>query len=264
MTPKVEPRLIVDELGIESGDVLFIKASMNHLAFGPRETLDLLESLVERVGPEGTILMPSFPYPNEVGRPREDAVFDVRRSPSQMGLITEMFRRLDGTVRSEHFWVPACARGRLARWFCEGQETVLNPFGAGSTYRRLVEQPTKMLGLGVTANYNILAHVADAVLHERYPFEIFLKEPVTGRLRGYDGRERAMRSILVSQDRRLRMKPSALIPLSPPLAAAHRFFNHQGGFVWSLPGPLFFEEALRLGTATLDAGRLPPWLEAQA
>jgi aminoglycoside N3'-acetyltransferase len=261
--PRVAPAVILDELGLERGDVVFVKASMNYLGYGPRESLELLERLVERVGDEGTILMPSFPYPNEVGRPAPDAVFDVRRSASQMGLITEMFRRLEGTRRSEQFWVPVCARGRLAEWFCAGQETVLNPFGEGSSYRRLVEQPTKMVGFGVTTNYNILAHVADAVLHARYPFDIFVDQPFEGRLRGYDGRERTMRCIFVSQDRRLKMKPSRAIAQSPALSAALRFFDHDGGFVWSLPGPLYFEESLRLGRAALDEGRLPPWLEEQ-
>lgn len=263
MTPKTTPATIVDELGIGRGDVLFIKASMNFLGFGPRETLELLDRLVKRVGDAGTILMPSFPYPNEVGRPEPGSVFDVRRSASQIGLITEMFRRLEGTTRSEQFWVPVCARGPLAEWFCAGQEEILNPFGPGSSYRRLVEQPTKMVGLGVSTNYNILAHVADAVLHEGYPFDIFSSEPVAGRMKGYDGVERATRCLFVSQDRRLRMKPSRVIALSAALTEKHRFFNHDGAFIWTLPGPLYFDEALRLGRAALAADRLPPWLEDQ-
>jgi len=261
---KVPPRQVLDELGIESGDVLFIKASMNFLGYGPGDTLELLDCLVERVGPAGTILMPSFPYPNEKGQPESGAVFDVRSSPSQMGLLTEMFRRWPGAVRSEHFWVPVAAWGSLAAELVAGQAEILNPFGPGSSYRRLVDHGAKMVGLGVSTNYNILAHVADAVLHERYPFRIFTTESIAARIIDRDGHERTMHSVLVTQERRLQMKPSRLVAASGQLRRALRFFDHDGGFVWSLPASLYFEESLRIGRAALDVNRLPPWLEAQS
>lgn len=262
--PKVSPRQVLDELGIESGDVVFVKASMNYLGYGPGDTLALLENLVERVGSAGTILMPSFPYSNDKGRPETDAVFDVRRTPSQMGLLTEMFRRWPGTERSEHFWVPVAAWGRLAAEFVAGQAEIPNPFGPGSSYQRLVDHGAKMVGLGVSTNYNILAHVADAVLHERYPFRIFTPQSFSARIIDRQGCERTMKSVLVAQERRLQMKPSRLVAASERLSRALRFFDHDGGFVWSLPGRLYYEESLRVGRAALDANRLPPWLETQA
>jgi aminoglycoside N3'-acetyltransferase len=262
--PRVASGQILDELDIGPGDVLFVTSSMNWLGLGPSEALELLDGLLDRLTPEGTLVMPSFPFRNEVGRPADGAVFDVRRTPSQMGLLTEMFRRLPETWRSEHFWVPLCGWGKHARFLLRGQDLVLNPFGRDSSYRRLVEVGVKMIGLGVTTNYNSLAHVADAVLCERYPFPVFTEEAHEGALVGWDGSLRKTRSLLVTQDRRLNMKPAHLLPASPALTASLRFFDHDGGYVWSLPGPLYFEESLRLGREALDAGRLPPWLEPRS
>lgn len=264
LTAKVGPRQILDELGIAPGDALFVKASMNWLGFGPPETLDLLDALLDRLTPEGTLVMPSFPYSNEMGRPKDGAVFDVQRTPSQMGLLTEMFRRLPETQRSEHFWVPLCGWGKHAGFLLGGQDGVLNPFAQGSSCHRLLEIGTKMIGLGVSTNYNILAHVADVVLCERYPFRIFTEETYDGLVVGWDGVLKKVRSVLVTQDRRLQMKPSKLVAASDVLSARLRFFDHDGGHVWSLPGPLYFEESLRLGRAALDAGQVPPWLESQS
>jgi aminoglycoside N3'-acetyltransferase len=256
-----DPRQIVDALALRSGDVIFIKASMDRLGFDGPLTVRLLDAIVERIGATGTVVMPSFPYPNEVGRPADDFVFDVRRTPSHMGLLSEVLRRYDGAVRSENFWVPAVAWGAHAEWLTGDQLTVRNPFGPGSVYRRLTELPTRMVGIGVSLNYNILAHVADAELHEQYPFAIFEREPLAGYVVGHDGKRHRQLVTIVSQTRRLKMRPSRLVDASAELAAAKVFHDFSGAWVWSVPGLLYFQESLRLGRAALDNGRLPPWLE---
>jgi aminoglycoside 3-N-acetyltransferase len=261
---KVTPREILDELGLAQGDLVFVKASMDRLGYGASETVGLLEALVERVGPAGTLVMPSFPFVNEVGLPPPGLVLDVRRTPSLMGLLSEALRRYPGACRSEQYWVPASAWGRLAATLTEGQLDVLNPFGPGSTYRRLADHGVTMVGLGVSLNYNVLAHVADAVLAPRYPFRVFSEAPLIGTVVSADGRRHETRTITVSQQRRAGIKPARLIDASPRLGAATRFFDHAGGFAWSLPGRLYLDEALAIGQERLAAGRLPPWLEEMA
>ena len=258
---KVSPDVILDELRIAPGDVLFVKASMDRLEYGGPETVTLLEAILERLGPGGTIVMPSFPYPNEAGRAPDGFVFDVTRTPSQMGLLSEVLRRQEGTCRSEQFWVPAVANGQDAAFLTSGQLDVRNPFGPGSTYHRLTELPTRMVGLGVSLNYNIVAHVADTYLHERYPFRLFSTEPLTGTLIDARGSRHVQHTTVVSQGRRLRMRPSRLVAASPLVSAGLRFFDHAGAFIWALPARAYFDESLRLGREALDAGRLPPWLE---
>src|SRR2546428_309688 len=79
---------------------------------------DLLEFLLRFVGPERTLAMPAFFFgtPELFDRAyyRQHPRFDVRRTPSQMGLVTELFRRRPDVVRSLHPAHSVCAFGPLA------------------------------------------------------------------------------------------------------------------------------------------------------
>jgi hypothetical protein len=142
-----------------------------------------------------------------------------------------------------------------------GQLHVVNPFAGASTYCRLVDAGCRMVGLGVSLNYNILAHVADAVLELRYPFRVFSPELLEGTVVTEDGARHVTHTTTVSQTRRRLMRPARLVEASAPLRAALRFFDSDGAFVWALPGALYFEESLAIGAEALDRGGLPPWLD---
>src|SRR5205814_935821 len=63
----------------------------------------LITILKDALTPDGTLLVPTSPF---IGW-QEDYIaskptFDVRRTPSRMGLMTELFRRMPDTVRSLH------------------------------------------------------------------------------------------------------------------------------------------------------------------
>lgn len=257
---KVTPQQILDELEIAPGDTLFIKASMRYLGYGPSETSSLLEAILKRIGPEGTVLMPSFPYSNHVGRAPAGFIFDVLNSPSWMGQLSEKFRRMEDTLRSEQYWVPVCARGKYAAKLIAGQRLIMNPYGEGSSYRRMLDYEVKMVGLGVTTNYNALAHVADAVLASKYSFNMYETEPMQGIVIDVAGNRWETSTIIFTQERRKSMKPSLMIEASPALQRELRYFVHDGAIIFSLPGPLYFEESIRVGTEELAHGRLPPWL----
>jgi len=257
---KVTPEQILDELEIASGDTLFIKASMRYLGYGPTETCSLLEAILKRIGPEGTVLMPSFPYSNHIGRAPIGFIFDVLNSPSWMGQLSETFRRMEGTVRSEQYWAPVCARGKHAGKLVAGQRLIMNPYGENSTYRRMLDYGVKMVGLGVTTNYNALAHVADVVLAPKYPANIFETEPLRGIVIDAAGHRWETSTIIFSQERRKSIKPSRMIAASPALQHELRYFVHDGAIIFSLPGSLYFDESIRVGTEELAQGRLPPWL----
>jgi aminoglycoside 3-N-acetyltransferase len=57
----------------------------------------ILEALLARLGPEGTLLLPLFNFDFTNGVP-----FDVRSTPSHMGALTEAGRTWPGSVRTGH------------------------------------------------------------------------------------------------------------------------------------------------------------------
>jgi hypothetical protein len=124
---------------------------------------------------------------------RKHVRFDVRRTPSQMGLVTELFRRSPGVTRSLHPTHSVCALGpvatellathHLSEWAC-GK---LSPFGIMGRHQ------TTILGLG-TEYYRSLTqvHAMEEVLADRFPVPREPEEPVhvelverTGRVLAY-------------------------------------------------------------------------------
>src|SRR5258705_3850394 len=76
---------------------------------------DILNLLQRLVGSERTLAMPSFffgtadLYHRDFYRLHDR--FDARRTTSQMCLVSEMFRRSPGVIRSLHPTHSVCARG---------------------------------------------------------------------------------------------------------------------------------------------------------
>ena len=89
--------IVRDDLGLEAGDVVFVHASIGRLA--PRfDAYGMLGLLEETVGPEGTLLFPTYPKERSLAVLRAGEVFDVRTAPSFTGLLSEVARR-NGAAR---------------------------------------------------------------------------------------------------------------------------------------------------------------------
>jgi aminoglycoside 3-N-acetyltransferase len=84
--------------GVNPGDVLLVHSSLKRVLrahkVSPKE---VMESFVEAVGPDGTVLFPLFNFDFTKGIP-----FDIRNTPSQMGVLTESARTHPNAVRSGH------------------------------------------------------------------------------------------------------------------------------------------------------------------
>src|SRR2546426_3666300 len=64
---------------------------------------DVIAALEAVVAPEGALIMPTLPFTGSaVEYASQDPIFDAESTPSQMGLITEAFRRSPGVLRSWH------------------------------------------------------------------------------------------------------------------------------------------------------------------
>ena len=84
--------------GIESGDVVLIHSSIKRTIHNYATTPQtILESFLESVGPEGTLLFPLFNFDFT-----KEIPFDIRTTPSHMGALTEAARLHPNAVRSGH------------------------------------------------------------------------------------------------------------------------------------------------------------------
>ena len=165
-------------------DVLFVHSSVNNMA--PMFTgspLDLVKMLVEFVGPERTLAMPAFFFGDpKIGGARAtfeaNPRFDVRRTPSQMGLATEMFRRWKGVVTSRHPVYRIAALGPGAAALTAGHELADTACGRGTPFDQLANGRARILGIGKPFEVLTQVHHAEDLLGDDFPVPSTVGEPL--------------------------------------------------------------------------------------
>ena len=250
---------ILSDIGIVRGNVLFVHSSMNWIGGGVTEGIALIEALLDAVGPSGTLVMPSYAWR---GSPVEGGNFDVRKTPSAVGLLTELFRRWPGVHRSAHYWVPVCAYGQDAVYLTKDQTSMEHAFACDSTFRRLSELEALVVGLGVSLNTSSLAHLPDYDLQELYSFAAFAKQPLYGTVIDSTGACIATKSIVVPRELLASYQPSALFSHSTVLSDALMMHERGKAIFFAYPAALYHCEGVRIGRAALALGKYPPWIRA--
>ena len=168
-------KLIQDftNLGIEKGDTLFIHSSFKSL--GPVEggAGTVIAALAAAVGQNGLILMPSF----SLLPSREERItsWNIEKTPSTVGWLTEFFRQMSDTYRSNHYSHAIAARGKGAKAFVadhlcrEGYESPWDQPPWGKTYGthspmfRAYKTDGKLLMLGVDYESSTYAHLVEVI-----------------------------------------------------------------------------------------------------
>ena len=176
-------------LGIEPGDTLLVHSSLNQFEGFTGKPTDILILLQNAVGASGTLLLPTLPYTGSaVDYAIESGVFDVTRTPSKMGLLTELFRRTSGVVRSVHPTHAVAIWGASATEFAAGHAEAKTPCGGGTPYGRLLDCGGKILFLGCDIESMTFFHTVEEILEKRMPFSPFTKEEYVLQSRDGEGR----------------------------------------------------------------------------
>ena len=152
---------------------------------------ELLDALIELCGPHRTLVMPAFFFGGRKVDPiayyRERPLFDVRRQPSETGLLTELFRRRKGARRSLHPITSVIALGPQADELVAGHHLAKTLFGEGTPFAIMAERRTAIVGIGAEYFRSLTqVHAAEDLLGERYPLAVRpSKLPI--QLRDFDG-----------------------------------------------------------------------------
>ena len=168
---------VLRRLGIATGDTLFVHSSLDQFGAFLGKPMDIIGALQEAVGQTGTLLMPSLPFRGSaVEYVREHRLFDVGRTPSQMGLLTELFRRSPEVIRSIHPTHAVVAWGARASEMLDAHCEAATPCGRQTPYGRLLDHAGKILFLGTDISVMTFFHTVEEILEPRMPFSPFTKE----------------------------------------------------------------------------------------
>jgi aminoglycoside 3-N-acetyltransferase len=122
----------------------------------------LIRQMQELVGREGTLLMPTFSFRGRQSHYVDTHThFDVQHTPSSVGVMTEVFRKMPGVVRSYHPTHSVAAWGRCAKDILSTHH-LGSTFGVTSPFYRLREFDGLVVGLGRRYRYTFtITHVAE-------------------------------------------------------------------------------------------------------
>lgn len=143
---------------IRPTDTLLIHSSMKRI--GPVEggAEAVLDMLTDYFKDGGLLVFPTLTY---VILKQEHPRFDVRTTPSVVGILSELFRKRPGVIRSLHPTHSVAAWGRDAAEFTAGHENANTPMPKGSPWWKLLERRGKILFIGTGISCNTFLHGVD-------------------------------------------------------------------------------------------------------
>lgn len=158
-------------LGVAAGDVLLVHTSFRAVRPVEGGPEGLIGALREALGPEGTLVMPSWTGD-------DDTPFDPAATPASpdLGVVADTFWRLPGVQRSSHAF--ACAAAGPHAGFILSDPLPLPPHIPESPVGRVHELDGRILLLGVDHEVNTTIHLAEVLagVPYRVPNHITVRE----------------------------------------------------------------------------------------
>ena len=175
-------RVALRALGIRPGQTLLVHAGLR--AFGvlggnwSRGELcrPLIHAMRQSVGTRGTIIMPTFTYAFCRGTP-----YNRKKSPSEVGVLSEFFRTERGVVRSMHPIFSVAAYGAKSRELTDVRE---DSFGQDSFFAKFLKAKGTILFFGSATFFNscTFIHHIEQMHHVPYRFiKTFHGKSINGR-----------------------------------------------------------------------------------
>jgi len=156
-------------VGVERGDLVLMHSDASAVIkmLGSSDwgrTLDLLgTACLDAVGPEGTVVVPTFNWAFCKGQP-----YDARRTPSVLGLFSNYLRLRPDAVRSPHPIFSFAAIGPQATSLFSGISK--SSFGEDSVFDRLRRRDAKLVFLNTSFYVCTFVHHVEQMAQVPYRY----------------------------------------------------------------------------------------------
>lgn len=149
------------DMGLTGSETILIHSSMKAIGSVDGGADTVLDAWMEFFK-EGLLLLPTHTWKTIND---ENPVYDPAESPSCVGVLTNLFRKRPGVIRSLHPTHSMAGVGRDAAAYLKGEELCNTPCTPGGCYDRLKECGGKILLVGVGHERNTYIHSAEEVLN---------------------------------------------------------------------------------------------------
>ncbi|WP_442604277.1 AAC(3) family N-acetyltransferase [Paenibacillus sp. KN14-4R] len=194
--PKYDtPTLIANlkRLGLSEGKTVMIHSSWDRFSHYTGKPSDFIQAILQVLGPNGTLVMPAFPSNQMQQQIASDPkyIFDVRRTPSGAGFLTEIFRRYSNDVRrSINLNHSVCALGPYAEYLTKDHHLSVTSWDEFSPYYRLKETNALIINMGFGHRLEVATafHCVESILRTelKYYHSLF-PHTLTYTFKDYDG-----------------------------------------------------------------------------
>ena len=158
------------QAGLDPGETVLAHSSLSSFGRVEGGADTVIDALLEAVGPEGTVLVPTHTWDTVNA---ENPVYDVRETESCVGYITNVFRKRPDAKRSLHPTHSCAAIGPETQRLLSGHEKDVTPCGPHSPYQRLMDTDGQIAFLGTGLSCNTTLHAIEELACVPYPFEGF-------------------------------------------------------------------------------------------
>jgi aminoglycoside 3-N-acetyltransferase len=194
-------RSALHKIGCVHGDAMMVHCAFDR-SHGFRGSIEqLTDVFIDAVGPDGHLLMVSLPYrSSSFDYVHRVKAFDVRKTPSMMGMVSELFRRRPEVLRSLHPTHPVLVRGRKAGEFIDAHPACRHPCGPGSPFDKLAGADGLVVFFNVPFATYTFFHYLEHLVSPLLPFPLYTNEAFAVPVIDRDGQPRTVVTHVFSPD----------------------------------------------------------------
>lgn len=151
----------LESMGLKGDETILIHSSMKAIGVVDGGADTVLDAWMEYFK-DGLLLLPTHTWKTVNA---DNPVYNPYTTPSCVGLLTNMFMKRDGVIRSLHPTHSMSGYGKNAAEYLAGEEYNNTPCTPGGCYDRLKEVGGKVLLVGVGHERNTYIHSVEEVLN---------------------------------------------------------------------------------------------------
>lgn len=190
------------QLGVKTGDYLIVHSAWRADSGFSGSSVDLINAMKKAIGDEGVLAMLTIPFNNMTAAEylSKKPVFNIKKTPSRVGLVTEAFRRSAKVVRSLHPTHPFAALGKNAISFIEGHQNCPSPFSVNSPFDKFAQAGGKVILYDTGINTMTFTHYIEDSIQQVFPFPIYETTPYMTTAINGEGLEVQVQTLAISRE----------------------------------------------------------------
>jgi len=162
------------KIGIVKGDIVILHSSMDELSRVDISAIEIINYLLEILGPEGTLVIPTFPLYNDKNTVGDCYIYSSKKTTCWTGLLPNIFLRYPDVIRSEFPYNSLAAKGKHAQLMMENNLLDNKIYGENSAWVYCIRNSAKVLFLGTPAFHtNTISHIPEDLLGDKWPINNF-------------------------------------------------------------------------------------------